>query len=393
MNCASFFSGIGGFDLGFDRAGLKTTVQCEIDHDCRSLLSTQFTNAIQIENILSINAAYRRVLEILPNPRRDYWARIFKLLRDADIFAGGFPCQDLSVAGARAGLAGGRSGLWFAFRRVVALFRPPLVVIENVPGLLSSQEGRDFDTLLNGLEGIGYGLAWRTLDSQYFGLAQRRERVFVVGSLGTMRFAEILFEPESLCWDSPPSREAREGVAPCVRGGTASGSNEPGNKVVGTLSARANGGGGLGTDFELGGGLVRTLTSGSGGGQVRQAASHNLNPQLQHEQGQERTGYGGAPPAIAFQTRIARNGRGNMGDKVNALQAQSGRTGKGDAAPCVAQPTGVRRLTPTECERLQGFPDGWTVGFSDSARYRMLGNAVSVPVAEWIGRRIVKTLK
>ena len=129
---------------------------------------------------------------------------------------------------------------------------------------------------------------------------------------------------------------------------------------------------------------------------------------------------------VAFQPRIARNGRGNMGDVVNALQAQSGRTGKGDAAPCVAFATrgrngepevefsgdvsnalrkspgsshssgvatgmSVRRLTPTECERLQGFPDGHTAGFSDSVRYRMLGNAVAVPCAEWIARRLAQS--
>ena len=145
--------------------------------------------------------------------------------------------------------------------------------------------------------------------------------------------------------------------------------------------------------LSLGGGLSAHSPADRWGGRYdkQPLTISTLNSSMSKDKNGQDTG--GAPPAIAFQTRIARNGRGNMGDKVNALQAQSGRTGKGDAAPCVAQPTGVRRLTPTECERLQGFPDGWTVGFSDSARYRMLGNAVSVPVAEWIGRRIVKTLK
>ena len=155
-----------------------------------------------------------------------------------DLLVGGTPCQDFSVAGLRAGIAGDRGNLTLEFLRLAARTQPRWIVWENVPGVLSSDGGRALGAFLGGLAELGYGFAYRVLDAQYFGLAQRRARVFVVGYLGDWRrAAAVLFERESLLGHPAPRREAGKGVAP-------------------TISARPTGGGGLGTDFDCDGGLI-----------------------------------------------------------------------------------------------------------------------------------------
>ncbi len=244
-----------------------------------------------------------------------------------NLLVGGTPCQSFSVAGLRGGMADPRGNLTLTYLAVTDRYRPEWLVWENVPGVLSSNRGRDFGAFLGGLGELGYGFAYRVLDAQYvrvdgFGRAvpQRRRRVFVVGYLGDWRpAAAVLFERESLCGNAAPRREARQDVAP-------------------TLSARTRGGGGLGTDFELDGGLVCVPLAAA-------LLSHGtrLDP--------------------AFETFI---------------------------------PTyrGVRRLTPRECERLQGFPDGYTLVpyrgrfAADGPRYKALGNSMAVNVMRWIGHRI-----
>ena len=190
MTIGSLFAGIGGFDLGFERAGHETIWQVEIDKTCNKVLAKHFPNAKHYEDVKETHD-----------------------LPAVDLVCGGFPCQDLSVAGKRTGLAGARSGLWHEFHRVLSEVRPQFAVVENVPGLLSSNGGRDFATVVSGLVELGYRVAWRVLDAQYFGVPQRRRRVFVVASLGDERCVEILFEPESVRGDPPPCRETREDVA------------------------------------------------------------------------------------------------------------------------------------------------------------------------------------
>lgn len=257
ITCASFFSGVGGFDLGFEKVGIRTVFCCEVDPHCRKLLARRFPDAIICPDIRAIAAVHRRLRRGKPVQNHEYWNRLFAALRSAALWCGGFPCQDLSVAGARAGLAGGRSGLWFTWRRIIALFRPAWVVGENVPGLLSSNSGRDFAVILHGLAKLGYGWAYRVLDAQYLAVPQRRERVFIVGSLGGQRASEILFEPSSVCWDSPPSRETREGIAgPIAAGSPGSGGWRAaygGNNTQGhiSISTACNAKGGSGRiDFE-----------------------------------------------------------------------------------------------------------------------------------------------
>ena len=161
MKFGSLFSGIDGFGLAFMRCGMQCEWQVEIDDKCRDVLRRHFDAEV-----------YADVRTVGKHN-----------LKPVDLICGGFPCQDLSVAGRREGLAGERSGLWFEFARIIDELEPQWVVIENVPGLLSINKGADFAVIIQWLAQRGYGVCWRVLDSQYFGVPQRRRRVFIVGSL------------------------------------------------------------------------------------------------------------------------------------------------------------------------------------------------------------------
>ncbi len=207
MRHASFFSGVGGLDLGFERAGIKTVSVCEIDPYASSVLAERFPEAPNLGSITEINA------DDIP---------------EADIWSGGFPCQDLSVAGKRAGFAGKRSSLAFTFLDLVEQRRPRWIVLENVPGLFSSNNGADFGRLLHEMEQLRYSVAWRTLDARYFGVAQRRRRVFIVASLEPDRAAEVLFECEGCERHPAPSRSQGEGAPSSITDGSG---------VIGTIIA------------------------------------------------------------------------------------------------------------------------------------------------------------
>ena len=198
MKSVSLFSGIGGFDLGFQRAGIKCVAVCEIDKNAQSVLLRRFPEAKLFDDVRKVGKETHERKSI-------------------DLICGGFPCQDVSIAGKRAGIAGERSGLWFEFARIIDELEPHWVVIENVPGLLSSNNGKDFAVIVQWLAKRGYGVAWRVLDAHYFGVPQRRRRVFIVASFGNGSAAEVLFESESGTWDNPPSREAGKEVAYSLR--------------------------------------------------------------------------------------------------------------------------------------------------------------------------------
>jgi len=323
MKYGSLFSGIGGFDIALNRAGFIPAWMCEIDKSCQNILKRHFEGVKIYDDVTTIRNA-----------------------EPVDLICGGFPCQDLSVAGKRAGLAGERSGLWFEFARVIDELEPKWVVIENVPGLLSSSRGADFAVIIQWLAQRGYGVSWRILDAQYFGVPQRRRRVFIVGSLGNGRSAEVLFERESGIGDTAPSREKRKKIA----------NDAP------TSTLRGFGHGWQGQHNDTNAVMV-------------QLNGDRDNPGVSILGGQEQ---------YLWEMQHASEAYRESGDVVPTLQQRMG-TG-GNNVPLV----GVRRLTPTECERLQGFPDGWTEGQSDSTRYRQLGNAIAVPVVEWIAKRIIR---
>ena len=269
-----------------------------------------------------------------------------------DVMVGGTPCQSFSVAGFRGGLADDRGNLALEYLRLADRLRPRWLVWENVPGVLSSNGGRDFGAILGGMVELGYGFAYRVLDAQFFGVAQRRRRVFVVGYLGDWRrAAAVLFERHSLQGDFAPLREAGKNAAP-------------------TISSRPTGGGGLGTDFDLDGALVAKCLSAS------RSASGRQDPS--------------AETFVAF----AQNQR----DEVRVMDAAGALAAKpGAKQQTYIHAAAVRRLTPVECERLQGFPDNYTAiawrgkvadQCPDGPRYKALGNSMAVPVMAWIGRRI-----
>lgn len=319
MKFGSVFSGIGGFDLGFERAGMECAWMCEIDKQAQEVLKKHWRVSI-IEDAKDVNR---------------------KTAETVDLICGGFPCQDVSIAGKREGLAGKRSGLWFEFARIINEFRPGWVVIENVCGLLSSNQGRDFATILQWLVECGYGVCWRVFDSQHFGVPQRHRRIFIVGSLGNGHSAEVLFESESSKGDSSKNKESwKENTARIDREFA-----DAGKQTIVMAHGQSN--------AEIAINICPTLT-------------------VNHEQ------------PIIWEMSHASEGVRMSENIFPTLQARMG-TG-GNQVPLV----GIRRLMPIECERLQGFPDRWTEGLSDTARYRLLGNAVTVNVAEWIGKRIVE---
>ena len=376
MRVGSLFSGIGGFDLGAERVGGEVVWQCEIDKDARTVLAEHWPAVECFEDVREIDDRAPGV----------------------DVLCGGFPCQDLSVAGNRRGLAGERSGLFFEFMRVTGALAPRWVLIENVPGLLSSDDGRDMGTVLGTLADLGYGWAYRVLDAQFFGVAQRRRRVFIVGCLGDAgSAAKVLFEPESCEGHPAPSREPRE-------------------RITGTLMAGSDGRGWrIGADEASTGQLVAVafhqiqdpITSedfapslgakSNGMGVAYPLALRGRSDGAELEMGEEgvynalRAGDGGSSRQnlVAF----SENQRGEVLETDYAHQLTTGGGKPRQGYPAVRQDMTVRRLTPLECERLQGFPDNWTACLSDSARYRTLGNAVAVPVAEYIGAQLIRHVR
>ncbi|WP_169437520.1 DNA (cytosine-5-)-methyltransferase [Longispora albida] len=302
----SLFAGVGGFDLAAARAGCAPGAAVEIDEAARGVLSDRFPELPVLGDIREVTAHDLRAA--LPAGADDL------------LVTAGWPCQDLSTAGNRAGLDGARSGLFFEFARLVDELRPAWLLAENVVGLLTSGGGRDMGAVLGTLADLGYRVCWRVLDAQFFGVPQRRRRVFLLGHRGDGDPAAVLLEPESSSGHPAPHRPPGPPTAagPSRGAGPARSDREP--VVVGPL-----------------------------------------------------------------QTSRSPRGHGTAGVNDQYVLAGHIRT---------AGPSAVRRLVPLEYERLQGFPDGWTSTShgrpqGDVPRISQLGNAVAVPVAEWITRRVV----
>lgn len=296
-----------------------------------------------------------------------------------DVLIGGTPCQSFSIAGLRKGLADPRGNLALTYLAIAARYRPKWVVWENVPGILSSNRGRDFGSFVGGLGKLGYGFAYRILDAQYFGVPQRRRRVFVVGYLGDWRrAAAVLFERESLQGHPPPRRET-------------------GQDIASTFTARTNGGGGLGADFECGGGLVGALTANGVGtcgaddnqGQAGHLIAHTLRGEG-FDASEDGTGRGTPLVVTSF--------HGSQDPCVSGhITHPAGRNQGLETCIHLSHTNAVRRLLPVECERLQGFSDNYTLvpyrgkpasKCADGPRYKALGNSMAVPVVRWIGERM-----
>lgn len=447
LSLGSLFSGIGGFEVAAERLGMRVAWSCEIDPFGRKVLAKHWPGVELYEDVRAIEPARTERVDIL---------------------TGGFPCQDLSVAGKRAGLAGERSGLFWEIVRLADALRPRWLVLENVPGLLSSEGGQDMGMVVGALRDLGYLGAWRVLDAQWFGVAQRRRRVFLVGCLGGDRLAALLPFLASGNGHPAPRREAGK-IAP----------------VCPTLRTS---GGGFGTDFDCDGGLIAPPLTRNPYGD-HESREGLLVPQIAHALC-SRTAKGGDPTTDTYciqngaRPREYSQGLGRSRGPAYTLDCNgehaivhtlrgegfdASKDGTGRGTPLVlqeaqtgvrlyetcgtlrsdapgSQPCGslvaftaeatpkhgveccpaldsvgsrrptingssVRRLTPTECERLQGFSwrdaaGGWQDGHTclcgrnrgrsageepckcpDGPRYRALGNAVAVPCVEWILRR------
>ena len=266
-------------------------------------------------------------------------------LGSIDLLVGGTPCQSFSVAGLRKGLDDPRGNLMLTFLAIAERHRPRWIVWENVSGVLSSNGGRDFGTFLAALGQLGYGWAYRVLDAQWFGVAQRRRRVFVVGCLGDQSgAAAVLFESESVQRNPAPSREKGQGAARGVGGGPADGS------ISGAVTRAA----------------------------VAQPVAFKVR--------------GGVEVDSAGKAA----GKGYLGSEETAFTLAATQDQWVGTPPAMK----VRKFTPTECERLQGFPDGYTNipwrkkdEAPDGPRYKALGNSMAVPCMKWIGERINRVME
>jgi DNA (cytosine-5)-methyltransferase 1 len=327
MTLGSLFSGIGGFDLGFKQAGFTVRWQVEIEEYCRQVLAARFPEARRYEDI----------------------QECFDLEK-VDCIAAGVPCQDVSVAGKRAGLKGERTGLFYEFARILRYLRPTWFVFENVPGLLSSNRGRDFAEVLRVLMvECRYGVSWRVLDSRFFGVAQRRRRLYVVGYSRGPCPATVLFEPARGRRNLAPGEETRPDIAAPLTHGSGVTSNAQGrrreddfNLIANAISASAGHHGHSSPRGDGSDNLVATINSGGNNGGFRTEPGEHL---------------------VAYALRRDPGGIG-QGHNTNFLCAPVDSNGVRDFA------------------RL---PQGL-----DSARYRALGNAVTVNVAHWIAKRILK---
>lgn len=311
--------------------------------------------------------------------------------RSIDLLVGGTPCQSFSVAGLRKGLDDPRGNLMLTYLAIAAQYQPKWLVWENVPGVLSSQRGRDFGTFLGALGQLGYGFAYRVLDAQYFGVAQRRRRVFVVGYLGDWRrAAAVLFERESMSGHPAPSREAGQETAPTVTQGAPF--SRTGNERVEAEAVVAQ---------------CLTTRTGSAYDPTTEtlpiAFSSNMSVPDCQTDGSTPTvkvsGHGGGnPPAVAYSIMPMNSGKDYKARVTDVAQPlMAGGPVGGNQGGDFIHDTSVRRLTPTECERLQGFPDGYTQipwrnkaaeDCPDGPRYKAMGNSMAVPVMRWIGERI-----
>ena len=365
MRFVSTFAGVGGFDLGLEGRGWSCVGQVEIDKFCRKVLDERWPDVPKHDDI-------RTAID---------WADESGITGAVDVVVGGFPCQDLSVAGRRKGFDGERSVLAFDFIDFAEHVGARHIILENVVGLLTSNGGRDFERLTQELADAGYShIEWRVLDSQFFGVPQRRRRVFIVATSSERGGRPILTQPGGLRWDFGAKRASGSASAGAAEGGAGGEVVFAGSAVDPDRAAPllATTGGQRTTDIDGATWIVkskRARASDDDESWIERGVVPTLNA---FDSGDVRTttvvgfnwqnggGYGNANPGL-----------GITPDGVGPLQVSQRPAVAGDALT-------VRRLTPVECERLQGFPDDWTACVSDTQRFKQMGNAVTVNVIDYI---------
>jgi len=385
MIYGSVCSGVEAASVAWEPLGWNPAWFCEFDKFPSAVLAHHFPDVPNLHDMTQIEK------------RKEYNDRSINLL------VGGTPCQSFSVAGLRKGLDDDRGNLALKFCQILRDKQPRWFVWENVPGVLSSNQGRDFAAILSGFSECGYGFAYRILDAQHFGVPQRRRRVFVVGHLGDWRHAAaVLFEQASLQGHIAPRKTTREDIT----GYTAS---SFGGYRAGCGTLRAEGG-------DLGGGSETLCVHGTQDPCTQKETSFALG----RNNGQENVvAYGIQGNTIGRKPQNGGNGDGfskeisgtlttidrhavafgfstkQMGLDISFEQANTLLANDYKEPQTTFNNQIIRRLTPIECERLQGFPDDWTNipyrgknGSPDGARYKAMGNSMAVPVMRWIGERI-----
>lgn len=356
-----FFSGIGGFRIGLERAGFKCVGYCDCDKYANQLYSNYFDTEKEyfFNDITKINTSE---------------------LPDFDILCGGFPCQSFSIAGKRRGFEDTRGTMFFEIARILSDKRPRYFILENVKGLLNHNGGKTFQTILKVLSDIGYQVQWQLLNSKFFGVPQNRERVYIVGCYGKECIGKIF----------PLTGTSQQNSCEINLKQITETSNNPQGKRIYT------------TD-----GISPCITASHG----NQAAFINKPRFNKYKDADivETLKVGGDTPLMKFRngTNLGYDVAG-PGDGINLAFPQSktrrGRVGKGcsqtlDTNCNMGTIDGyrIRRLTPLECFRLQGFPDemlkvGQELGLADGHLYKMAGNAVTVNVVEAVAKKIAAAI-
>ena len=389
MKAVSLFAGIGGFDLALERNGIEVVASVEWDKHAQSVLRNRFPNSQIYGDIQEVTG--EQLINAGFDPRNG-------------IITGGFPCQDLSVAGKRAGLGGNRSGLFWEICRLLDETKAQYFILENVPGLLSSNNGADMGTVISALAQRGYGLAYRVLDAQHFGVPQRRRRVFIVGSLGDNGGtpAEILSIAEGRSGYLAQGGKTRKSPTTPVVTSVALSS---GKDVTNCLPASLYHHGTVVNQDVDSGHLVLSELPNNNEEQTNTSilfqATRNESIRIFEKHSPTLAVAGWLRSLSVFSMHGAMigrsetagpNGSGFLGDNEPSYTLTASSQARHGVVTVEETASMVRRLTPLECERLQGFPDNWTEGQTDGHRYKQLGNAVAVPVVSWIIERLVRVV-
>ena len=425
MKYFSLFSGIGGFELGILQAyvDISRIKEREIQgKDVESMSNPSSKDGNRGEQCplcVGYSEVDKYAIQIYEKHfNHKNYGDITKIkaeeLPDFELLCGGFPCQAFSIAGKRKGFEDTRGTLFFDIARLLSVKQPRLLLLENVKGLLSHEKGRTFSTILATLDGLGYDLQWQVLNSKNFGVPQNRERVFIIGHLrGTSR-PEVFPITQSSQGNLKYSGGVISAREQWLKDGKTNSRNfSQGQRIYSTE------------------GISQTL-AGNAGGQGGKTGLYQISNASKREFGFKDIspallGRDYKEPKIVKQPFVApvltpdrlnkrQNGRRikEDGEPSFTLTSQDkhgvmiGSTQKNAAimkeiSPALTEAMGkggghvpmqlkdakIRRLTPTECERLQGFPDGWTEGVSDTQRYKTLGNAVTVNVIKEIARKVI----
>ncbi len=377
----SMFTGVGGFELGFTKSNILQQSQQEEqgrqgrnfsspeERKCGKHFERTKWKSEPVFTCVGFSEIDKYASELLKNkfPTIKNWGDCTKInpseLPNFDMLCGGFPCQAFSIAGKRRGFQDTRGTLFFEIARILEVKRPKFLLLENVKGILNHEKGKTFSIIIQTLEELGYRTQWMVLNSKFFGVPQNRERVFIIGSLRGESRPEILPLGETEYKINDQHKETRQIIQ--VDDVARENKHKLGDRLkedgatftLNSIEQRGilEGGGWekrhenirrvYGTE-----GISPTIPTGQGGGVMTKIIHPKLSTELAYSTGRD-----------FFR---------NSGQKIFQATNQ------------------IRRLTPIECERLQGFPDGWTEGFSDTQRYKMMGNAVTVNVIKAIGERL-----